>query len=310
MDGIKKLERERLIQTYVNKHSLTDALEAMLAGLVILRPEDPCAWCVQALSTLEDMPPYSITWECLIPLDKRVRKPNIYVSGLMDEIFRLGTMTEIPTQEMFERAYNHLYQKMMKKSFNAILAHKNYKIQKRKNLNEAFDKARTYYKHRYLSKMIESWQDYTKKRLDAHREAEKIIKKVWTEYYEHAIITNWQSTVIEIKTTRKYFEQLESGEGSALDAETLQQFGIDLYRDPVSLLPRKVAIQIFSHLNIVDLTTCGLVCMAWKVLTAAPSLWSHLDFYRVRHRFAKNDKAVIGKFFYQFSSNFLQICTF
>ena len=95
-----------------------------------------------------------------------------------------------------------------------------------------------------------------------------------------------------------------------ISSETLQQFGIDLYRDPVSLLPRKVAIQIFSHLNIVDLTTCGLVCMAWKVLTAAPSLWSHLDFYRVRHRFAKNDKAVIGKFFYQFSSNFLQICTF
>lgn len=55
-------------------------------------------------------------------------------------------------------------------------------------------------------------------------------------------------------------------------------------RDSISTLPRKIAIQIFKYVDVADLARCACVCRSWKVITQANSLWSRLDFYKVRNR--------------------------
>ena len=60
-----------------------------------------------------------------------------------------------------------------------------------------------------------------------------------------------------------YFEKLEN-ESATLDAEALEYLGIELYRDPISVLPHKVATQIFSYLNLLDLGTCSMVWLVYR----------------------------------------------
>ncbi|KAJ8301176.1 hypothetical protein KUTeg_020163 [Tegillarca granosa] len=54
--------------------------------------------------------------------------------------------------------------------------------------------------------------------------------------------------------------------------------------DEISRLDRSIAVKIFSYVDIADLARCACVCRSWKVIMQASSLWSRLDFYKVKHR--------------------------
>ena len=64
----------------------------------------------------------------------------------------------------------------------------------------------------------------------------------------------------------------------------VQKRFVTIPRDEISLLPRKCAIEIFSYLDLIDLGRCAQVCRAWKVISGAPSLWSHVNFGGIKHR--------------------------
>ena len=296
MEGLNRLVREKNLANYVARHNLSDAMEALIAGLIILRPADPCAWCVDSLARLEDMPGYSVSWDCLIPPEKRPSK-NIcdrlgeLGGGYLDEIFRLGTIRHIPPPELFEKAYNHYYLKIKKKMWRVWYEFKQKQIKDRDKLMEQYETARIYHKNRQMRLILNKWIDFTKVRLVAADEAQKKLTNVWNSYYQHTVVSHWQTTVADAVLTRKYFEKLESDSGT-LDVKELEYLGIDLYKDPISLLNHETSVKIFSHLNMRDLTTCSMVCRSWKLITSAPSLWSRLDFYRVRHRFSRYQSSI------------------
>lgn len=296
---LQKFSREKNFSNYVSRTNLTDSMDALVAGLVVIRPHDPLTWCINSLRTLADMPDYSITWDCLIPLEMRPKlKPGQRAIGYLDEIFRLDTQREIPDPKMFEKAYNHYYLALKTKAWKAWVEYRLYKIRKHELFQKRCHEARAYYSYRNKREIIKFWKTWTRHRISTCQEAENKLRHVYESYFQTSIMENWLEAAKESKTTRIYFEQLEKGEGSSLNAEELEHLGIDLYKDPISMLDRSVALKIFARLNLVDLATCSQVCRAWKVLTNAPSLWAKLDFYVCRHRFNRNDAAVsclIGK---------------
>ena len=115
----------------------------------------------------------------------------------------------------------------------------------------------------------------------------------------------WRAVAVDARKTREYFERLERGElDDDMDMESgvstenyrfaISYFWISIFllhvtisfnfRDDLALLPRKCAIQIFGNLDLMDLGRCARVSRAWKIITGAPSLWSNLNFNKVRSR--------------------------
>lgn len=92
----------------------------------------------------------------------------------------------------------------------------------------------------------------------------------------------WHKHTLEARKQREYFERLERGEN--MDDEDLFGQGTGEARDSVSTLPKKIAIQIFSYVDLADLANCACVCRSWKVIVQAGMLWSKMNFYEVRKR--------------------------
>lgn len=119
-----------------------------------------------------------------------------------------------------------------------------------------------------------------------------IISKVWSESICRLIFRAWRAVAVDARKTREYFDRLERGElDEEFGGEGDGELTSDSFRDELSLLPRRAAIQVFSNLNLIDLTKCTMVCRAWKIITGAPSLWSHLNFTKIKYK--ANDKAII-----------------
>ena len=54
--------------------------------------------------------------------------------------------------------------------------------------------------------------------------------------------------------------------------------------DVIYNLPRKIAIKIFSYLNIEDLSKCREVSREWSIIVQSPSLWGKIDYSVCRHK--------------------------
>eukprot|EP00795_Rhopilema_esculentum_P002093 gene2093-17665_t len=92
------------------------------------------------------------------------------------------------------------------------------------------------------------------------------------------IFDSWRHVTNDSRRTREYFEKLEKGE--IPDGVENSSDG----KDYISTFPRKVAIMIFSYVDLPDLITCSQVCRTWKMITQSSYLWSRIDLTKITKR--------------------------
>ena len=86
-----------------------------------------------------------------------------------------------------------------------------------------------------------------------NKEAKIIIAKIWCMKLAKVYISGWRNFTVKQLDTRKYFESLERGE---IHEEKFNKLLGNKDADVIYNLPRKIAIKIFSYLNIEDLSKC------------------------------------------------------
>nr|CAB3245077.1 F-box/LRR-repeat protein 13-like [Phallusia mammillata] len=276
------------LKEYIRVNQLPDIYECLLTGLIVLCPDDPLKWIVRSIKKIETHGLFEISWDMFVPPEMR---PNVkqMAESYLDEIFTFGTGT-VPTSEMFATAYNHYHKKIVLKCFKSWSQYFLDKRQRKGNMMQQLKEARRYYRHRNMRITIEKWKVWKTYVLERQNAGFKIIVSVCNTSLCRLIFRAWRAVAVDARKTREYFERLERGELEE-ESENEGTGSSDNYRDDISLLPRRCAIEIFSCLDLIDLGRCAQVCRAWKVITGAPSLWSHLNFGRVRN--SVSDKSVI-----------------
>uniref|UniRef100_H2Z1H4 F-box domain-containing protein n=1 Tax=Ciona savignyi TaxID=51511 RepID=H2Z1H4_CIOSA len=279
---------DQKLKDYIRVHQLPDVYECLLTGLIVICPDDPLKWIVQSVKKIQVQGLCNVSWDMFVPVEAR---PHIrqMTESYLDEIFLFGEGT-VPSTEMYAKAYNYYNTKMQTMCFKAWMKYFLDKKNRKRRMIQKLQEARTYFRHRvmreYLARWI-AWKSFVKERQER---GFNIIVEISNQSSCRLIFRAWRAVAVDARKTREYFERLERGE---LDEDFQTEDGIptDNYRDDISLLPRKAAIKIFSYLDLMDLGRCARVCRAWKVITGAPSLWSHLNFSRVK--VSVNDKMVI-----------------
>ena len=94
-------------------------------------------------------------------------------------------------------------------------------------------------------------------------------------------ISGWRNFTVKQLDTRKYFEKLERGE---IHEEKFNKLLGKKDADVIYNLPRKIAIKIFSYLNIEDLSKCREVSREWSIIVQSPSLWGSIDYSVCKHK--------------------------
>ncbi|XP_078488406.1 F-box and leucine-rich repeat protein 13-like [Ciona intestinalis] len=276
------------LKEYIRVHQLPDVYECLLTGLIVLCPEDPLKWIVQSIKKIQVQGLYNVSWDMFVPPDAR---PNVrqMTESYLDEIFLFGEGT-VPSTEMYASAYNHYNTKMMSMCFKAWMKYYLDRKHRKGRMLRKLQEARRYYRHRIMRIHLNRWTLWKSFVKDRQERGFAIVVSICNESSCRLIFRAWRAVAVDARKTREYFERLERGELDE-DCDTEDGLPTDTFRDDISLLPRKCAIQIFSFLDLMDLGRCARVCRAWKVITGAPTLWSHLNFSKVRSNVT--DKMVI-----------------
>uniref|UniRef100_A0A0B6Z5N4 F-box domain-containing protein n=1 Tax=Arion vulgaris TaxID=1028688 RepID=A0A0B6Z5N4_9EUPU len=219
-------------------------------------------------------------WDMFIDEDMKPRFRTITESNL-DMIFNFDDWL-MPTAEMYKEAYSHCNLKLEQMCFWAMLQY--HMMEKRKKT--AFqDKMNMAVKHdinHSLRVHLQIWKAWVKYRKGRQAMSFQIIQHVYHISMGRVIFEAWYKHTMEARKQREYFERLERGEN--MEVEDLFGQGTGEAKDSVSTLPWKVAVQIFSYLDVADIANCACVCRFWKVLTQANLLWSRVNFSAVRSR--------------------------
>ncbi|CAH1783301.1 unnamed protein product [Owenia fusiformis] len=265
---------------YLRANRVPDVYEALLTGLVVMCPADPKKFILDNLRYIRQNGFGVIEWDMFVEPHMRPNyRPN--TETILDLIFNFDENAQ-PTPEMYERAYSHYNTTLKLLCFNAWMQYHLRKKRQREEHERKMEKALIHYKHRMMRIHLHVWIQWVKFRKGRQAMAFNKIQHVYHVSIGRVIFVAWHNTTLDAKKTREYFERLERGEN--MDDDDLFGKGSGEARDDISLLPRKVAVKIFSYVDIADLARCACVCRSWKVITQANSLWSTLDLSRVRNR--------------------------
>ncbi|XP_033124856.1 dynein regulatory complex subunit 6-like [Anneissia japonica] len=186
-----------------------------------------------------------------------------------------------PTPEMYQRAYHAYNNKLITMTYRAWFKYHTRKRQKRINLLRKMEEAANYYQTRKIRVHMVKWVQWYRFRKNRHSSAYQIIQTVYNMSLSRMVFEAWHNVMLDARRTREYFERIERGE---LDGEDYSFYLRGGSRVDISLLPRKVAVKIFSYLNLSDLSQCSLVCRSWNTIIGTSSLWSQVDMSAVKTR--------------------------
>ncbi|XP_060578635.1 F-box and leucine-rich repeat protein 13-like isoform X2 [Ruditapes philippinarum] len=269
------------LKKYLRSNKLPDVYEALITGLAVMCPDDPHQFIIDNLKYLLEHGTDELEWDlfvakCMRPVNRIVSESNL------EFIFNLDDESMLPTPEMYEKAYYHYNTKSKKMCFCAWMQYYLIKKKKRIDLENKMTRAATFHSHRMMKMHLEEWMEWVKYRKGRQAMAFQKIQHVLNVSIGRVIFEAWHTHTLDARRQREYFERLERGENME-DEDSFGQ-GTGEARDSLSTLPRKIAIQIFKHVDVADLARCACVCRSWKVITQANTLWNRLDFYQVRNR--------------------------
>ncbi|XP_050412952.2 dynein regulatory complex subunit 6-like isoform X2 [Patella vulgata] len=276
--GLKELDPN--LRKYLRVNKLPDVYEALLSGLAVICPADPLEFILNSLSRLDDLGLDALSWDMFIPTNMRPVIKVISDSNL-DYIFNFDEYL-MPTPEMYHTAYGQYNTKLKKMSFNAWMQYHLKEMKKVQDTENKLHLAEYQYYSQKLQVHLRHWKAWVRYRKGRQAMAFQKIQRVFHIAVGRVIFDAWYNHTLDAKRQREYFERLERGEN--MEEEDIFGQGTGEARDSISMLPRKVAVKIFTYVDITDIANCACVCRSWKVITQASLLWSKLDFYEVKRR--------------------------
>nr|XP_054752457.1 F-box/LRR-repeat protein 5-like [Lytechinus pictus] len=146
--------------------------------------------------------------------------------------------------------------------------------------------------------LISALRNFTEDFLPHMQEEEEIFQPLLMEYFSYSELKEIKSDVIDRhqKLTKYCPEEKKElkdnrvpSDASQIVTEKEQVFNEEIEEDntlsKIQGLPAELLLQIFSHLNPLDLSQCSMVCTRWAGVARDPSIWKHL----YPSRWAKGD---------------------
>ncbi|XP_075245436.1 F-box and leucine-rich repeat protein 13-like [Convolutriloba macropyga] len=275
---ISEQEKEEIYR-YIRSHNLTEALEAVLSGLTVIRPQDSLAYIEENLGDLKDLEYSEIKWDILIP-DELRPKQKLVVPSALDFVLavskRRASESSDIAPELYDKACRHYNYRILRLTFGAVKAFIQIKReQEREEARKLLIAAN--FNHTHMCNItFKKWKAWAKDRIVKTKEATEAMRGVFANYVQQVIFDSWYTSAVEAKKTREYFERLERGDqadGEQRDEDELHEEG----NDRVSLLPIEVSALIFTKLSLADMVKCSLVCRSWKVIIQSNALWNKVD---------------------------------
>ncbi|XP_012940737.1 dynein regulatory complex subunit 6 isoform X2 [Aplysia californica] len=269
-----------VLKEYLRVNRMPDIYEALLTGLSIMCPEDYLTFILEKLMFLKENGLGTLAWDMFIEEEMKPKMKIVSESNL-DMIFNFEEWL-IPTPEMYATAYDHYNFKLKEMCFCAMLQYHLMQKRKQEALQERINMAVKHHCNRMLRVHVQIWKAWVKYRKGRQAMSFQKIQHVYHVSVGRVIFEAWYKHTLEARKQREYFERLERGEN--MEDDDLFGQGTGEARDSVSTLPWKIAIQIFSYLDVADIANCACVCRFWKVLTQANLLWSRINFCNVQKR--------------------------
>uniref|UniRef100_M3XLI2 F-box domain-containing protein n=1 Tax=Latimeria chalumnae TaxID=7897 RepID=M3XLI2_LATCH len=216
------------------------------------------------------------------PKIKKVTENYVnYIFGTDEEL--------VPSLESFQNAYIFQRNKLKRKFFDCWTEYNLMQRSQRAEMKKKMEIAEQHYAHGLLNLALQNWINWMQLQKKQQALAANKIQTVLGTRLLKTVIKGWHELTLDAKKARDYFERLERGEFDEI-YELYPRPSL-IAKDEISNLPYRVALKIFTYLNILDLGRCAQVCRFWKVLTQSNSLWNKINFSAVKNRI--QDKQVI-----------------
>jgi hypothetical protein len=79
---------------------LLDSIQALIAGLCVMLPEDPWEFAVDKLTTLISSRPVSIEWDMFIDTDMKPKR-HLFFRNIMDSLMDWDENSQVKTTKTF-----------------------------------------------------------------------------------------------------------------------------------------------------------------------------------------------------------------
>lgn len=245
-------------------------------------PQDPHKFIIDKLKYIKENGLECIEWDMFVEEHMRPKKRFISNRGFD---FLFGAEEEDkPTSEMFSKAYEYFNTQLKQKGLNALI--ENW-IENKTHREQIIGKVVRIKKQREFKLMqtfFGGWRELTQQVVNRYSMAQQHLDHVSNVQLCAVVFTVWHHITQDSIRQREYFERLERGEKVDDEERLLLQGYTGEAQDSISTLPRKLAVQIFSYLDVIDLAHCSRVCRSWKILTQMSSLWNSLNLHQIKNR--------------------------
>lgn len=271
------------LRRYLLGHRLPDVFEAIVSALAINCPDDPQAFILDKLKLITTYQEVldDLRWDSFI--DERLRpKHRVVKASVLDFLWSYEDENSQPTPEMYQTAYNWYNGRLKTSCFSAWMRYHKHIKRKKALLAKKMESARLWHRQRLQKIHLHLWIEWVTERKERSNAISSRIRRVLAISLLRVVFDAWHSVAVDARKTKEYFERIERGEIIDPGFEGFFHVRAD-GRDEISSLPRNVALRIFSYVSVGDLGRCARVCRNWKVLIQANTLWSKVDFSKVKH---------------------------
>eukprot|EP00794_Sanderia_malayensis_P006047 gene6047-6749_t len=247
------------LKSYLMKHRLPDIFESLITALAVNRPADARQFIIDKISELlaDKSKIESLRWDTFIEEEKKPKhrfgsKFFDFLWSYEDENsqweiinFHINVFTDVFVLMSLPANYGHV-----RKSLQFLQSEVN------ENMFQTFVRSQKKKENIFMNK----------------------VRRVVNTSLLRLIFGAWKHVTMDSRKTREYFEKLERGE--IPEGPQTSSDG----KDHISNFPRKIAILIFSYVDLPDLIICSQVCRTWKIITQSTILWSRIDLTKLDKR--------------------------
>ncbi|KAM6089689.1 F-box and leucine-rich repeat protein 13 isoform 5-T5 [Theristicus caerulescens] len=265
------------LRAYFSRHNLLGVYEALLCGVIVMRPEDPLTYLEEKLREIMEKGLDAVLWYTCIDLSLHPKLKRISETYL-NTVFGLGGEQRM-TGELCAKAWDFYRRNLMKLYFGGWIKYNRLKKNKRKKAKQKMALAVVHYNVQMLRVIIQKWSTWVQIHKEKMTLAAKRLQQIFTTIYLNAVMKAWHAEAHSSLKTKAYFESLakESQKG-CFESNDLT------VGHKTSHLPVKALLQVFRYVNLVDLARCAQVSQTWMLLTQNSSLWSDINFSSVKHK--------------------------
>nr|XP_056702452.1 dynein regulatory complex subunit 6 [Euleptes europaea] len=307
------------VGAYFKKYSLPDVYEALLSGLLIMRPDDPLRFLEEKIKEIMGNGLTSILWNmCIDPaLSLRLKViSDTYLHtllGLDDD--------QLMTTELCGKAWDFYSTNLKRKCFEAWTKYCTMRGSAQDTLQRKLAAARSFYKSWLLKRILRKWETWAQFRKKQHKRAAARIGRIFELTLQKITLKAWRKESRYNRRAKKSISHLQKRDIEETDGQTQVQDVEAVYEKhptekhptekrlterrlterrltidnsvPAKLtglakLPQNALVKIFHYLNLIDLGRCAQVCQSWNAISHVCSVWSSINFSEVKDKMMDN----------------------